>query len=112
MRQAPASNLRWAQRLAQGAPEFVGCPGMELAEHFPAWDHCMLLEINPGPGSVICKHRFTTQPRNDTLRSGKSLICGHSHALNVTAYSARYGCNAGTLAAPYSKPFALAEEMS
>jgi hypothetical protein len=106
-------DMRWAARLAQVAPEFVGCPGMELAEHFPAWDFCTLLEVNPGIGSVVFKHRFTGgtgSTRNDTLRSGKSLVCGHSHALNVTMYSdyngTRYGCNSGTLAAPYSKPFA------
>lgn len=112
-------DLRWAQRLAQVAPEFAGCPGMELADHFPAWDHCMLLEVNPGPGSVVFKHRFTgsaNSTRNDTLRSGKSLVCGHSHALNVTAYSdyngIRYGCNSGTLAAPYSRPFAAYTELN
>lgn len=112
-------DLRWAQRLSKVAPEFVGCPGMELAEHFPTCVHCILLEINPGPGSVICKHRFTgsaNSTRNDTLRSGKSLVCEHSHALNVTAYTdyaaTRYGCNSGTLVAPYSKPFAGYTELN
>jgi hypothetical protein len=73
----------------------------------------------PGPDSVIFKHRFTgwaNSTRNDTLRGGKSLVCGHTHALNVTAYSdyngTRYGCNSGTLAAPYSKPFAGYTELN
>jgi hypothetical protein len=74
------------------------------------------LQRNDARSNRRTKDGLCRRGTNDALRSGKSLIAGHTHALNTVAYSdfngVRWGMNSGTLAAPYSQPFAGYTELN
>lgn len=92
---------RFSIRLAQTAPEYVAVHGMDLKDHFPAWDFGWSLLIND---TVMVKHRLAGGVHatyNNTLRSGVTIVTGHLHRLCVTPWSdyngTRWGVDTGTL---------------
>lgn len=100
---------RFETRLAANAPEFQGVKGFHLKDHFPRWHPCWSLWIND---DVVIKHRYHNgmhAVRNNTLKSGKTMITGHLHSLKVTPITdytgTRYGVDTGTLADPGGPQF-------
>lgn len=77
---------RFSSRLAQHAPEFIRVHGTDLADHLPNWQFCWSLWIND---DVIVKHRYhggIHAGYNNVLKSGKSIVTGHTHRLGVRWY--------------------------
>lgn len=105
-------DARFEKALAGKVPEFEGIAGTRLADHFPDWAHCEVLEL---PGCTI-KHRFgggAGAARNNALKAGRSYVTGHLHSLNVTALTdlngTRFGVDTGMLAAVDGPQFAYCE---
>jgi hypothetical protein len=105
-------DARWEKALAGKVPEFEGIAGTRLADHFPDWQHCEVLEL---PGCTI-KHRFgggAGAARSNALKAGRSYVTGHLHALQVCALTdlqgTRFGVDTGTLAAVNGPQFAYCE---
>ena len=109
---------RFERYLAVNAPLFQGLPGATLVEHFPRWEHTMSLMVNPnGPAPVMIKHRHRNGVHatyNNALVGGISMVTGHLHRLNVTAWGdytgRRYGVDTGTLAEPGGPQFTYGED--
>ena len=102
-------DLRFESNLAKVAPQYAEITGFHLHDHFPAWCPCWMLEINC---AVNIKHRWhggTHATYNNTLKSGRSIITGHLHSAQVTAFTdydgTRWGVDTGTLAVPYDDQF-------
>lgn len=107
---------RFSIRLAQTAPEYVAVHGMDLKDHFPAWDFGWSLLIND---VCMVKHRYAGgihATYNNTLRSGLSMVTGHLHRLCVTPWSdyngTRWGVDCGTLSnfGPEVQKFTYSED--
>lgn len=108
---APAAARIWTRgnhdnridaRLASSAGEFAGVEGFSLADQFPRWQHVMSCMIN---GDVMIKHRWhggIHAAYNNTVKSGVTMVTGHTHTLEARAWSdyrgVRYGIQTGTLA--------------
>lgn len=107
---------RFSIRLAQTAPEYVAVHGMDLKDHFPAWDFGWSLEIN---GNTMIKHRWhggLHATWNNTLKSGMTMVTGHLHRLQVTHFAdyhgSRWGVDCGTLSSfgPDVQKFVYSED--
>ena len=106
------------RHLAINAPQFAGMPGTTLAEHFPRWTHTMSCMVNPhGASKVMVKHRYANGVHatyNNTVKSGVTMVTGHLHRLNITAWGdyngRRYGIDTGTLAEPNGPQFTYGED--
>lgn len=102
-------DLRFETRVANSLPEFAGVFGVHLRDHFPDWRCAWACWIND---AVCVKHRYkggVHAPLNNTKDAGVSIVTGHLHSLQVSAWSdyrgTRWGVDCGTLAQPYGKPF-------
>ena len=103
-------DARFESRLATTAPEYRRVAGVHLQDHFPLWEPCWSAWIND---DVVVKHRpiggGIGAARNSTLKSGKTMVCGHLHSMKVTPYSdyngTRYGVDTGCIADPGHKAF-------
>ena len=100
---------RFETRLATVAPEFGRVHGFSLKDHFPAWSGSWSTWIN---GDVVIKHRLSGgigAVRNNTLKSGKTMVTGHLHSLKVTPFTdysgTRYGVDSGCLADTEAQAF-------
>lgn len=109
-------DARFSTRLALAAPEYAKIHGVALNDHFPDWQSCWMLCVND---DVVIKHRHKGgihSAHNSTLWAGKTTICGHLHSLKVTPFTdyngTRWGVDTGTLAEPYSEPFANYTELN
>ena len=107
-------DLRFENKLAQQASEFEGVQGFSLKDQFPTWNLCMSTWIND---QVVIKHRYKGgihATHNNTVNSGKTIICGHLHQLKVTPFADyrgnRFGVDTGTLASPTGPQFAYLED--
>lgn len=107
-------DARMEYTLAAAVPEYEGVAGFALKDHFPAWTLCMAIFVN---GNLVIKHRFANglhAAYNNAVKSGRTMVTGHLHALQVkpvTDYNGtRYGVDCGTLAEPESPQFDYAEE--
>ncbi len=104
-------DARFETRLASVAPEYAHVQGVHLKDHFPDWEPCWSAFIG-GPQGAVVKHRFkggTHATHNNALWSGRTIVTGHLHSLNVRALSdyngTRWGVDCGTLAEPYGAQF-------
>jgi predicted phosphodiesterase len=102
-------DARFETKIAQVAPELRDVHGTSLADHFPAWIGCWSLHIND---NCVIKHRYkggAHAPYNNAISSGRSMITGHLHRQQVSAYTdysgTRYGVDTGCLADPYHDAF-------
>jgi hypothetical protein len=109
---------RWDKRLAKVAPEFVGCRGFSLDDQLdPAWRPAEVLDVNPGAGGLLLKHRHrggANAARGNALAAGKSIATGHVHQPNATRLSNAtspgfWGIDLGTMADPRSPAFGYTE---
>lgn len=92
---------RYGARLAMSAPEYVRVHGTDIKDHFPAWSFSWASEIND---HTIIKHRWHSgvhATHNNAVKSGRSIVTGHCHRLQVTAWGdyngRRWGVDTGTL---------------
>ena len=107
----PAGNhdARFATRLASLAPEYAGVHGVHLKDHFPLWEPCWSVWFNE---DVVVKHRFKGGLHasfNNAMWSGKNIVTGHLHKLQVSAFpdynGTRWGIESGCMAEPYGSQF-------
>lgn len=107
---------RFGARLAQGAPEYIRVKGFDIADHFPAWQFCWSIWLND---HTVVKHRYhqgVHAAYQNTLKSGKNIVTGHTHAMGATHWAdyngIRWGVQTGTLSemGPESDKFAYAED--
>ena len=114
----PAGNhdSRFTARLAQGAPEYIRVQGFDIADHFPSWQFCWSIWLN---GHTVVKHRYHQGIHagyQNTLKSGKNIVTGHTHNLGSTMWAdfngVRWGVQTGTLSdmGPQTDKFAYAED--
>ena len=109
--------LNFERRLATHAPEYEGLHGVRLADHFPEWDLAWSLWLNrQSEHPVMVKHRQAGGVHaayNNTLKSGVSMVTGHTHILEVKPWGdyrgRRWGVQTGTLADPTGPQFEYAE---
>jgi predicted phosphodiesterase len=95
------------------APEVEGAFGADLFDYFPGW-HCgYLMHVN---NNTVIKHRWHNgihATYNNVLKGGRSIVTGHLHRLQVSAWGdyngRRYGVDTGTLAEPQGEQFAYLE---
>lgn len=114
MRTLGNHDIRFERHLAVHAPQYRGLAGTSLEDHIPKWPCSWTVEIN---GHVMVKHRHANglhATYNNTLRSGRTMVTGHLHALNVRAWTdyngTRYGVDTGTLADPDHEAFDYRED--
>jgi len=106
-------DVRFANRLAQQAPQFRDVKGFKLTDHIPDWEFCWAVWPTP---EVVVKHRYkggVHATHNNAVSSGVSICTGHLHSLKVTPFSdyngVRYGIDSGTLAEIDGPQFTYAE---
>ncbi len=92
-------DARLESKLAAAAPEYVGVKGTSLKDHFPHWTPCWRVDIN---SDVVVRHRENGGEHADfrnTQIGGKTIVTGHDHRANVTAYNdyngTRWGVRCG-----------------
>jgi len=102
-------DMRFEMRLAMAAPEYEGVDGFHLKDRFPEWLPCWSTMIND---NTFVKHRWHNGVHaiyNNILKSGKSMVTGHDHALDTRRWTdlngTRYGINTGLLAEPDGDQF-------
>jgi hypothetical protein len=108
-------DARFNTKLSAMVPEFEGVAGFNLADHFPRWKFSTSVMVNE---NTMIKHRWHNGIHcsyNNVLKSGVSMVCGHTHSLKVTPYSdyspqTRYGVDTGTLACPVGEQFTYSED--
>ena len=107
-------DIRFDRRLAVQVPDYRHLAGMQLRDHLPAWQESWSVEIN---GATIVKHRWhggIHATYNNTLKSGRSIVTGHLHRLQASAWTdyngRRWGVDTGTLAEPHDPQFDYAED--
>ena len=91
--------LRFESRIAANVPEFAGVQGVHLKDHFPEWETGWRVDIND---DVVVKHRGQGGEHadfNNAVKGGKTIVTGHDHRANVTAYhdyrGTRWGVRCG-----------------
>jgi hypothetical protein len=106
-------DVRFANRLAQHAPQFKDVQGFKLTDHITEWDFCWAVWPTP---QVIIKHRYkggVHATHNNTVQAGISVVTGHLHSLKVTPFTDyngnRFGVDTGTLAETDGPQFTYAE---
>ena len=95
------------------APECEGAFGSDLFDYFQGW-HCgYVMHVNQ---NTVIKHRWHNGVHatyNNVLKSGRNIITGHLHKLQITPWGdyngRRYGVDTGTLAEPSGEQFAYLE---
>lgn len=107
---------RFTSRLAQQAPEYMRVKGMDITDHFPAWNFAWSVWLN---GHTIVKHRHHQGIHaafNNVLKGGKNIATGHTHRLQSIMFSdyngIRFGIECGTVSEydTTSDKFAYAED--
>jgi predicted phosphodiesterase len=95
------------------APECEGAFGADLFDYFPGWNCGYVMHIN---NNTVIKHRWHNgihATYNNVLKGGRSIVTGHLHRLQVSAWAdyngRRYGVDTGTLAEPQGEQFAYLE---
>jgi hypothetical protein len=106
-------DARFANKLAQHAPQFKEVYGFKLTDHIPNWEFCWACWPTE---KVIIKHRYKNgihATHNNTVNAGVSIVTGHLHSLKVTPFDdyngTRYGVDTGTLAETDGPQFTYGE---
>jgi len=92
-------DARYESRIAALLPELAGVKGVHLKDHFPNWIPCWRVDVN---SDIIVRHRELGGEHADyrnAVTSGKTVVTGHDHRANVTAYrdytGVRWGVRCG-----------------
>lgn len=110
--------VRFTKKLVAVAAEFEGLKGFALTDHFPKWQECWSLHVNPQTdGWTEIKHRWKGGMHssfNNAKESSVHYCTGHDHALRIQEFTNRrgtwYGVNSGTLADPDGPQFSYGED--
>lgn len=107
-------DMRFDSFLVKHAPQMLDVQGSRLIDHFPGWETAMSIWLN---NHSIIKHRWHTGIHgayNNALKSGKTMITGHTHRLLYTPWTdfngTRYGIECGMLNNPNGSQFAYGED--
>lgn len=94
-------DTRFSSRLASLAPQYARVHGVDLPDHFPAWNFAWSCFIND---DVVVKHRLKGGDHaafNNAKQTGRTTVTGHLHRLCISPYrdynGTRYGVDCGTL---------------
>lgn len=97
-------DARFESYVANNAPEMAKVHGVHLKDHFPQWETAWSVWINE---EVVVKHRWhggIHAAYNNTVKSGKTIVTGHTHQLNVRPHTdyngTRFGIECGTCSEP------------
>jgi hypothetical protein len=109
--------MNFERRLASQAPQYEGLHGTRLADHFPQWELTWSCWLNrTGPHPVMVKHRQVGgihAAYNNTLKSGVTMVTGHTHILEVKPWGdyrgRRWGVQTGCIADPGGVQFEYTE---
>jgi hypothetical protein len=92
-------DLRFESRIAANLPELAGLDGVHLKDRFPQWTPCWRVDLND---DIVIKHRGQGGEHadwNNVVKGGKTMVTGHDHRANVTAYrdyrGVRWGVRCG-----------------
>lgn len=96
---------RFERNIVTKIPDYATLIGMRLGDHFPSWDMYWSTSINRGgKDPVMVLHNYANgihAAYNNTMKSGFSMVTGHTHQLEVKPYvdyrGRRYGVQTGTL---------------
>ena len=107
---------RFDRTLATQAPQFAGLIGTRLADHFNDWEFTRSLWINwEERQPVVAFHNYANGIHagyNNAMKSGVTIVTGHTHALEVKPFNdlrgRRYGIQTGTVADPDDPQFEYA----
>lgn len=96
--------------LVKHCPQFKGLKGFRYQDQLPpGWDYSRSLMIND---NTMFLHQFNQGVHaayNNVMKSGISIVTGHTHILEVKPFTdytgTRYGIQTGTLADPKVNPF-------
>lgn len=110
--------IRFTRKLVTVAPEFENLKGFALTDHFPKWQECWSIHLNPDTnGWTEVKHRWKSGMHssfNNAKESSVHYATGHDHALRIQEFTNRrgtfYGINSGTLADPDGPQFSYSED--
>lgn len=99
-------DARFSVRLATVAPEYAKVHGTRLRDHFPRWQPCWSVHINPGEDSwTEILHNWKNgihSSHNNAKDASVHYVTGHDHAARISPFTNRrgtwYGVNTGTLA--------------
>lgn len=105
---------RFDKYLANHAGDFDGIGGFRLADHLNTWEETWSVWVN---GNTVIKHRWhggVHAAWNNVMKSGMSMVTGHTHTLLCRPFmdyrGRRYGLECGTLAEPGGPQFSYAED--
>ncbi len=105
---------RFDKILANKVSEFEDVAGFRLADHLKEWEEIMSVWVN---GHTVLKHRWhggIHTAWQNVLKSGVTMVTGHTHVLEVKPFTdyrgTRWGCQDGTLADPGGPQFSYAED--
>lgn len=95
--------------LVNNVPEFVGVEGFSFQDHFQDWEIYISASFND---HLVIKHNYhggIHAAWNNVLKSGVSIVTGHTHRLLCRPYTdyrgTRYGIETGTLCNIYGQQF-------
>ena len=101
-------DMRFDKHLAQYAKEYRDIGGFRLKDHLLEWEECTSAWINT---KTVVKHRWhggIHAAWNNVVKSGMTMVTGHTHALEAKPFvdyrGRRYGVQDGTLAEPQTGP--------
>lgn len=98
-------DIRFERNLAMNVPDYEGIDGFRLSDHFPGWEMAWSTLINAdSKHPVMVKHRLAGGVHagyNNTMKSGLSIVTGHTHILEAKPWGdytgRRWGVQTGTL---------------
>lgn len=99
-------DCRFERNAAQKIPEFAGLDALRLEHHFSAWEFYWSAKINwESQSPVLVLHDNAGGIHagyNNTLRSGVTMVTGHTHQLEAKPFmdlrGRRWGVQTGTMA--------------
>lgn len=104
---------RYEAELAAKAQAYEGIKGFHLKDHFPEWEPCWSVHINPFTrGYTVVKHSWhngSAAKRNNVVKGGTHMVTGHLHSLGEERWTNYwgdwYGIDCGTMADPKGPQF-------
>lgn len=96
-------DTRFNKFLSKHIPQFKGVPGFNFTDHLPKeWRYAMSILINNNTIFLHGWHGGVHCAFNNVIKSGISIVTGHTHTLDIKPFTdyngTRFGISTGTLA--------------